>query len=289
MIILVAVVVSMIVAYCAHLRMTNRNKPSVTDRGVYRKVLREPLLLLDKGIYENPYNYARKRGKLVATSRQLLLAEKRINASFRDKIPWCMPPIYGDVEMKGAFPSIETCRLQALCNTMTKNIGVFTAEFNTHKDKFMDNPEKLGYGGRYGRIIVNRAGKEFSEDFVNTRKILESSADYERTQVFNDYANTYFMATAFTVLYPGASIRPHFGPTNYKYRIHLCIDIDGIGGIVTAHGTRFWNKGQIFILDDSYLHAGFYDGTRPRVILLVDIAKQDLGPEHVDRVVDEEN
>lgn len=284
LILLVAFVVSIVVAYFAHRRSKNKNKPSVTDHRVYRNLLQQSLLLLESCIYENPDNYTRKHGKLVATSPQLLLAEKQINASFRDKIPWCMPPIFGDVEMKGAFPSIETCRLQALCRTMTKNVGVFTTEFNAHKDKFMENPEKLGYGGRYGRIIVNREGEEFSEEFVKTRKILQTSADYERTQMFNDYANKYFMATAFTVLYPGACIRPHFGPTNYKYRIHLCIDIDGVGGIVTAHGTRFWKVGEIFILDDSYLHAGFYSGTRPRVIVMVDIAKPGLTPKHVGKI-----
>lgn len=149
---------------------------------------------------------------------------------------------------------------------------------------FMENPEKLECGGRYGRIIVNREGEEFGKEFNKNHKILEASVDYARTQVFNKYANNYFMATAFTVPYPGASIRPHFGPTNYKYRIHLCIDIDGVGGIVTAHGTRFRKVGQIFILDDSYLHAGFYNGTRPRVILMVDIAKPGLTPKHVDDI-----
>lgn len=62
--------------------------------------------------------------------------------------------------------------------------------------------------------------------FPETRKILGSSLDYVRTQAFNKYAKYNFMSTTFTVLYPGASIRPHFGPTNYKYRIHLCLGID---------------------------------------------------------------
>ena len=277
MIILVAFVVSMVVAYCVHRRIKNSNKPSVTDNKIYLELLKEHMIPLEEAIYENPNNYTRKHGKLVATSPQLLLLEKQINTTFRDKIPWCMPPTHGNVEMNGPFPSIETCHLEALCHTMTKNIKVFTSEFNAHKKLFVENPEKLGYGGRYGRIVVNRT----NEGFCKTRKILEASVDYARTQVFNRYANHFFMATSFTILYPGACIRPHFGPTNYKYRIHLCIDIDGVGGIVTAYGTRFWKVGQIFILDDSYLHAGFYDGTRPRVILLVDIAKPDLAPEHV--------
>lgn len=243
--------------------------PSVTDRDVYREVALKPLPT--EKVYENPHNYERKIGKLVTTSEEVLFHEKRLNSAFRDRIPWCLPPVYGDVEMKGPFPSIKACRLESLTSAMKSSLEAFSIEFNKHKDEFVENPEHLGYGNRYGKIDVNEV-----DGFAETRKILGQHEAYARTQRFNSYAQYNFMSTTFTVLYPGASIRPHFGPTNYKYRIHLCLDIDGEGGIVTAYGTRYWKAGQIFILDDSYLHAGFYEGTRPRVILMVDIAKPGL-------------
>lgn len=91
MIVLVAFAVSVVVAYCVYRRIQNDNKPSVTDGSTYQKILRKHIVLLESGIYVNPENYSGNDGKLVSTSPQLLLAKKQINASFRDKIPWCMP------------------------------------------------------------------------------------------------------------------------------------------------------------------------------------------------------
>lgn len=264
-----------IVGYCMRRRYVVLRQPSVTDRRAYHKMTSSELHM-----YLIPSNYERKRGRLVATSPQLVAKEKKLNASFSDKIPWCLPPTYGDLEMNGAFPSAKTCGLEALCRTMVENIDVFRTEFNANKAEFAENPENLGYGSRYGRIVVN----DIRDSFPRTCMILEASTDYARTQRFIDYASGGLFATMFTVLYPGASIRPHFGTTNYRYRIHLCLDIDGVGGIVTPYGTRFWKAGHTFILDDSYLHAGFYEGTRPRVIIMVDIAKPGLTFDHIDNV-----
>lgn len=254
----------------------NKAKPSVTDKDAYKEFATKHVQ--GKYLYETPANYDRKNEKLVAVSAELQLQEKVINARFRDKIPWCLPPNFGDLEMKGAFPTVKDCRLEALCRMMKENVSIFTSEFNEHKTSCVENPEKLGYGNHYLRIDIN----EGEDRFCKTRKVLGSSLDYVRTQAFNKYAKYNFLSTTFRVLYPGASIRPHFGTNNYKYRLHLCLDIDGVGGIVTAYGTRYWEVGEMFILDDSYLHAGFYEGTRPRVIIMVDIAKPGLKTEHID-------
>lgn len=264
-----------------HHRIRNDSKPSVTDKKAYRELAMAPLLKLRAFLYENPDNFEVVKDKLVAVNPQLKEYEHHLNSIFKDKIPWCLPPTFGDLEMNGAFPTIKTCRLEALCKMMKQNTESFTSEYNTYKASFVDNPENLGYGNRYGRIDINKGDETM---FPETRRVLGSSFDYVRTQAFNKHAGYNIFSTTFTVLYPGASIRPHFGPTNYKYRIHLCLDIDGKGGIVTAYGTRYWRVGEVFILDDSYLHAGFYEGTRPRVIIMVDIAKPGLTLEHIENV-----
>ncbi|CAM9498531.1 unnamed protein product [Ectocarpus sp. 4 AP-2014] len=144
--------------------------------------------------------------------------------------------------MYGPFPSARTCRLEALCTTTTKNADSFRADFNEHKTLFLKDRENLRYGGIYGKIDI-RQGPWFTK----TRRVLATCAEYVRIQAFNDYAGYDFLSTTFTVLYPGGAIRPHFGATNSKYRVHLCLDIDGTGGIVTAYGTKFWEDGSIFI------------------------------------------
>ena len=184
-------IVIMLMAYFLHHRILRNQKPSVTDTQDYRKLAAVPMTL-----YINPLNYKRKGGKLIATSSQLVLMEKTISAKFSDKIPWCLPPTYGDLEMNGAFPSMKTCRLEALCRTMMENIDVFRTEFNANKAEFDENPEKLGYGSRYGRIVLN----DVSAKFPKTRKVLNQSADFARTQRFIEYASGSLFSTMFTVL-----------------------------------------------------------------------------------------
>ena len=275
--------VVVLVFVCVIHKSLIKAKPSVTDKVAYHDLAIGPIHKMGKFLYETPANYERKRGKLVAVSSELQLQENDLNSRFRDKIPWCLPANFADLDMRGAFPTVKDCRLEALCRVMKENVSIFTSEFNEHKTSFVENPENLGYGNHYFRIDINQCeGSMFPE----TRKTLYSSLDYARTQEFNKYAKYNFLSTTFTVLYPGASIRPHYGPTNYKYRIHLCLAVGGVGGIVTAYGTRYWRVGEIFILDDSYLHAGFYEGTRPRVIIMVDIAKPGLKAEHIDGMLE---
>lgn len=132
MVLLVAVIslVTMFVAFVYRRNLRNQ-KTSVTYKRVYHKLAMKRLYEHeDTHMYENPLNYKRKGGKLVATSPQLVLMEKTINAQFSNKIPWCLPLIYGDLEMNGAFPSIKMCRLEALCHSMIENVDVFRVEFN---------------------------------------------------------------------------------------------------------------------------------------------------------------
>lgn len=270
-----------ILLVCVVIVVLRRRKPSVTDSEIYHNICFLRRKLSASFMYENPSNFEIKDDKLVPTCVEIRSRETFLSSYFRDKIPWCLPPIFGGgLEMKGPFPSTKACRLEDLESLLKSNMVTFMTDFNDHRDQFVENPEELGYGNVYGRIDVNGDGNALA--FAETRKLLGQDPDYARTQDFNKYAQFNFMATFFTILYPGASIRPHFGPTNYKYRLHICLDVDGVGGIVTAYDTRFWKKGEVFILDDSYLHAGFYEGTRPRVILMVDIAKRGLNQSHVD-------
>ena len=273
--IIIAVVIIVIVLY----RTRFNKKRSILNSHDYEYM--KDFLKIHIYVYEDPENFTIKDDKLVCVSLEINDLEALFNHSFKDKIPWCLPPLYADLEMQGPFPTIEQCGLNSLCKTLKENLSVFMEEFNTGKDQFVENPEKIGYNNTYGRVDINGG-----TGFDRTKEILNRFPQYKLAQMFNRYARYNFMSTTFTVLYPGSKIRPHHGPTNFKYRIHLCLDIDGDGGIITAYGTRRWVVGEIFILDDSYLHAGFYEGTRPRVILMVDIPKQSLKHTDVDRFIE---
>lgn len=242
------------------------------------------LFLVNKQVYETPSNYCIEDGKLVSCSKELTRLENLVNNTFKDRIPWCLPNYYGNLNMMGPFPSIEDCGLTETCQLLKDNIPIFKEDFNKNKSQFVDNPEKLGYSNHYGRIdILN------GEGFNSTIDILNQSDEFVRAQRLNKYAGYSFLSTTFTVLYPGGKILPHYGPSNYKYRIHTCLDIDGDGGIITPYGTKKWKVGSVFILDDSYLHSGYYEGTRPRVILMVDVAKTGLNFDHITNLVNDVN
>jgi hypothetical protein len=224
-------------------------------------------------VYEEPSNFYIKNEKIYPFDKVSKIENKLNNYYFYDKIEWCFPNVYADLPMIGPFPSIEECGLGEICKLMKDNIDIFKEDFNNNRDKYIENPETLGYNQPYGRIDILNSE---DDDFEMTKEVLNRSKDFTRSQFMNSQAGYTFLSTTFTVLYPGGSIRPHHGPSNYKYRIHLCIDIDGKGGLVTPYGSRYWKEGEIFILDDSYLHSGFYEGNRPRVILMVDISKKGL-------------
>ena len=273
----VSIIVLTILVLIFIFKIKNKKKRSVLNVSDY-EYMKD--IVRSKGhVYEDPDNYIIKDDKIVSISPEINEMEYFFNYEFKDKPLWCLTPLYADLPMNGPFPTIKECGLSDFCETLKKNIHIFKTDFNKNTDKFVNNPEKLGYNNNYGRIDINRDG------FEETKKILNSNNHYKLTQMFNRYAGYSFMSTTFTILFPGGAIRPHYGPTNFKYRIHLCLDIDGDGGLVTPYGTRRWKTGEIFILDDSYLHSGFYEGTRPRVIIMIDMAKPNLKYEHIDRLI----
>ena len=90
-------------------------------------------------------------------------------------------------------------------------------------------------------------------------------------------------------LHPGAHIRPHTGPSNARWNIHL--------GLVVAHGDdvrmrvgeewRGWREGRTLVFDDSFEHEVRHAGREERIILDVNVPHPAVWEEerrkHVDR------
>lgn len=107
----------------------------------------------------------------------------------------------------------------------------------------------------------------------------------------------------FSVMHPNTHVWPHCGPTNCRLRAHLGLKIDKNTSIRVATETRFgyhfalfhffsfgmflfqkkisfffrtWTEGNILILDDSFEHEVWHNGTTYRLILIVDVWHPDL-------------
>jgi len=80
----------------------------------------------------------------------------------------------------------------------------------------------------------------------------------------------------FSALVPGTRIRAHFGPTNMKWRYHLCLTAAEGARIRCGREWREWRQGRCILLDDSFAHEVVHAGDRARVVLIVDCWHPDL-------------
>jgi len=71
----------------------------------------------------------------------------------------------------------------------------------------------------------------------------------------------------FLRLEPGATIRPHCGPTNRRWVIHLGLDIPDNVTITVAGEMHNWIQGRCILFDDSFRHSVTHHGNRDRIVL----------------------
>ena len=82
----------------------------------------------------------------------------------------------------------------------------------------------------------------------------------------------------FSVMQPGTYVWPHTGPTNCRLRLHLGLEIPEGVAIRVATETRTWEEGKFLVFDDSFEHEVWHNGTRSRLVLIMDVWHPDLPP-----------
>ena len=85
-----------------------------------------------------------------------------------------------------------------------------------------------------------------------------------------------------SVLAGGARIEPHCGPSNARLRMHLCVLAADGASILVGGVQKSWKSGKVVVFDDSFEHEVVHEGTRPRVVLIVDVWHPDLAAERRD-------
>ncbi|KAL6065512.1 Aspartate beta-hydroxylase domain-containing protein 2 [Balamuthia mandrillaris] len=87
----------------------------------------------------------------------------------------------------------------------------------------------------------------------------------------------------FSLLEPGAWIRPHYGPANLRLRAHLGLVVPPKDCYVEVAGeARSWKEGQCILFDDSFEHQVRHQGEGYRIVLIVDLWHPELSAEEVD-------
>jgi aspartyl/asparaginyl beta-hydroxylase (cupin superfamily) len=80
----------------------------------------------------------------------------------------------------------------------------------------------------------------------------------------------------FSALLPDGYIKPHFGNTNTRLRLHLGLIVPPGCSIRVDKEERPWANGEFLLLDDSYEHEVWNRSTSTRWILLMDLWHPDL-------------
>ena len=83
----------------------------------------------------------------------------------------------------------------------------------------------------------------------------------------------------FSLLRPGAHIPPHNGYLNTRLICHLPLVVPGECALRVGNETRAWREDELTIFDDSIEHEAWNRSAEPRVVLLFDIWRPELGEE----------
>ena len=81
----------------------------------------------------------------------------------------------------------------------------------------------------------------------------------------------------FSLLKPGAHIRPHHGLFNFRLICHLPLIVPPDCTLRVGNSQRQWREGQLLIFDDSMEHEAWNRSDRQRIILLFEIWRPEIG------------
>ena len=137
---------------------------------------------------------------------------------------------------------------------------------------FLLEDENLRESGVWNQFTLYARGRK---DEKNCRKAPRTCALID---TFPEASTCSRGQVKFSVMYPGTHIWPHVGPTNCRLRMHLGLDIPEGVSLRVADQTTGWKEGKFIIFDDSFEHEVWHNGTRLRLILIVDIWHPDIPP-----------
>ncbi|OYW21010.1 MAG: hypothetical protein B7Z43_11800 [Sphingomonas sp. 12-62-6] len=88
----------------------------------------------------------------------------------------------------------------------------------------------------------------------------------------------------FSLLAPGTAIPPHVGVNNARLVCHLPLVVpDGCWFRVGAE-TRFWQRGEAFVFDDTIEHEALNPSDQLRIVFIFDVWHPDLSAVERDAV-----
>ncbi|MFT5484408.1 MAG: aspartyl/asparaginyl beta-hydroxylase (cupin superfamily) [Halieaceae bacterium] len=80
----------------------------------------------------------------------------------------------------------------------------------------------------------------------------------------------------FSILKAGQHIKPHYGLSNHSLTVHLPINVPENCWIIVKGKKHFWQEGEVYLFDDTFLHEAINNSTDERVVLIFSVWHPDL-------------
>lgn len=180
----------------------------------------------------------------------------------------CRPKLFGTfVTNKPVWPS--NCPIS---QKLSERVQDIRAEFERLQPSYAQdiNTRNLTQKGSWGKVhLISHCFKhEALDQCPTTRSILEAIPFC-----------TALGSAYFSVMGEGTTVRPHCGPTNFRVRYHLGVDVPTTNGawLQVGHDLYRWHEGHTLVFSDAYVHAVRIDaGIHRRVVLVVDAYHPEL-------------
>lgn len=144
---------------------------------------------------------------------------------------------------------------------------------------FLPVEEPLLDGGRWDQVILYEAGRRQERAcalFPVTASVVEQIP--EATTMGPG-------VVTLSWLEPGTHIVAHCGASNGQLRVHLGLRVPDGASLRVGEQVLRWQEGRCLVFDDSFEHEVWHRGSRPRLVLLLDVPHPGLDDEQRQRAL----
>ena len=128
------------------------------------------------------------------------------------------------------------------------------SEYNSIRNKLDGWKTNIVPNGTWKTYYLVNQGQYITENCQNCPALIHHIHHLNNSlMIKNSYGNVFF-----SVLECGSEIEPHYGPCNFRLRLHIPLYTTNCFHLCVNRETRTWKLGEALIFDDSFLHGVCY-------------------------------
>lgn len=178
-------------------------------------------------------------------------------------------------DIEDATPDIEAELVQML----QRQPDVFQPYLRADGRLAGTDPQKIRDNLGWRAYYLMQDGQTLIENAVHFPRTLAALRSAPLTQITGRAPSVLF-----SMLQPGAHIKPHTGFLNTRLICHLPLLVPPNCALRVGNEVRAWEKGRLMIFDDSIEHEAWNRSDQTRIVMIFDIWRPELSDEERQRV-----